>query len=288
MPMSRRRHQGFTIIELITVIVLLGSLAAIGGIFIAQPFQAVDDMQRRAELVDEAQLIIERMAREIRTALPNSVRVGTSGTRTALELVSTRTGGRYRRLPASGGGGDRLNRTQSNDTFDALGGLIDIGAVDTTGGAGTNCAANNGDCVSIYNTGQADYDVYARDNIARIVSAVDNAGDDLVGYDNGGTMPAFLQHSPQQRFFVVDDVVSFVCNTATNRLEHHSGYGLNATQDVNPGGTTALLGRDVSQCNFTYNAGTSTRAGLVTIDITISRDGESVRLLQQVHVMNAP
>jgi len=137
MPMSRRRHQGFTIIELITVIVLLGSLAAIGGIFIAQPFQAVDDMQRRAELVDEAQLIIERMAREIRTALPNSVRVGTSGTRTALELVSTRTGGRYRRLPASGGGGDRLNRTQSNDTFDALGGLIDIGAVDTTGGAGT-------------------------------------------------------------------------------------------------------------------------------------------------------
>ena len=122
-----QRQNGFTLIELITVIVLLGSLAAIGGIFIVQPFQAVDDMRRRAELVDEAQLIIERMAREIRTALPNSVRTGASGTRTTLELVSTRTGGRYRRLPAPGGGGDRLNRTQSNDTFDALGGLIDIG-----------------------------------------------------------------------------------------------------------------------------------------------------------------
>ncbi|MDZ7829345.1 MAG: hypothetical protein U5K33_07615 [Halofilum sp. (in: g-proteobacteria)] len=130
--------------------------------------------------------------------------------------------------------------------------------------------------------------MYAQDNVAKVVSVTDNAGNDLVGYDNGGTMPAFRQHSPQQRFFVVDDVVSFVCNTATNRLDRHSGYGLNSTQDVTPGGTTALLGRDVSQCNFTYNAGTSTRAGLVTIDITISRDGESVRLLQQVHVMNAP
>lgn len=286
--MSRRRHSGFTIIELITVIVLIGSLAAIGGIFIVQPFQAVDDMRRRAELVDEAQLIIERMAREIRTALPNSVRTGTSGTRTALELVSTRTGGRYRRLAAPGGGGNPLNRTQSNDTFDALGGLIDIGAVDATGGAGINCADGNGDCLSIYNTGQTNFDIYAGDNIAKIVAVVDNAGNDLVGYDNGGTMPAFRQHSPQQRFFVVDDVVSFVCDTATNRLDRHSSYGLNVFQNVPPGGTTALLGRDVTQCNFTYSPGTSTRSGLVTINITISRDGESVSLLQQVHVMNAP
>lgn len=287
--MSRRREHGFTIIELITVIVLLGSLAAIGGIFIVQPLQAVDDMRRRAELVDEAQLVIERMAREIRTALPNSVRVRTNGTRTGLEVVSTHTGGRYRRLPAPGGGGgsNRLNRTQANDVFDALGGLIDIGTV-ATGAAGTDCAQGNGDCISIYNTGQVNFNVYAGDNIAKVVTLVDNAGTDQVGYDNGGTMPAFRQHSPQQRFFVVDDVVSFVCNAANSRLTRHSGYGLNATQSVTPGGTTALLGRDVTQCNFTYNAGTSSRAGLVTIDITISRDGESVRLFQQVHVLNAP
>lgn len=277
--MNRRRTQGFTIIELITVIVLIGALAVVGGIFIAQPFQAVDDMQRRAELVDEAQLIIERMAREIRTALPNSVR--TAGGGTALELVSTRTGGRYRRLPAPGGGGDTLNRTQSSDTFDALGGLINSGDV-VTGAAGTNCAQGAGDCVSIYNTGQANFDVYAGDNIAKVVSL---AGD-LVGYDNGGGTPAFRQHSPQQRFFVIDGVVSFICSGG--QLSRQADYGLNPLPTTTPGGTNRLIGRDVTGCSFSYDPGSSSRAGLVTLDITISRDGEDVRLLQQVHVMNAP
>ncbi|MDX1609967.1 MAG: type II secretion system protein [Halofilum sp. (in: g-proteobacteria)] len=283
--MKYRNQSGFTIIELITVIVLIGALAAVASIFIVQPFQAVEDMRRRAELVDEAQLIIERMAREIRTALPNSVRVDSSGSLTGIELVSTRTGGRYRRLLApGGGGGDRLNRTQSSDTFDVLGGLIDAAAVDTSGSAGTNCVSGNGDCISIYNTGQTNFDVYAGDNIAKVVSA----GANSLGYDNGGATPAFRQHSPQQRFFVIDDVVSFVCDTGSDRMNRHSRYGLNGTQDLTPGGTTALMARDVTGCSFTYDQGSSSRAGLVTLNITISRDGETVQLLQQVHVMNAP
>lgn len=285
MRMNRSRHNGFTLIELITVMVLIGALVAVSAIFIVEPFRAVDDMRRRAELVDEAQLIIERMSREIRTALPNSVRTDSAGGRTGLEIVSTRTGGRYRRLPAGGGGGDTLNRTQSGDTFDVLGGLPGIGDV-ATGPAGIDCAGGNGDCISIYNTGQANFNVYDGDNVAKIVSATDNAGNDQLGYDNGGTTPAFRQHSPQQRFFVVDDVVSFICDGA--RLDRHSGYGLNAAQDLTPGGTTALMGRDVTACSFTYDQGTSSRAGLVTLDITINRDGETVRLLHQVHVMNAP
>lgn len=285
--MNRSRHTGFTLIELITVIVLIGALVAVSAIFIVEPFRAIDDMRRRAELVDEAQLIIERMSREIGTALPNSVRIDSSGGLTGLEIVSTRTGGRYRRLSAPGGGGDTLNRTQSSDTFDVLGGLPGIGGI-VTGAAGIDCAAGNGDCVNIYNTGQTNLNVYDGDNVSKIVGTTDNAGNDQVTHDNGGGTPAFRQHSPQQRFFVVDDVISFICDGGTNRLQRHSGYGLDASQDLTPGGTTALLGRDVTACNFTYSQGTSSRAGLVTIDITIQRDGETVRLLHQVHVMNAP
>jgi len=279
------RQCGFTIIELITVIVLLGALSAVLAIFIALPMRAINDMARRAELVDEAQLVIERMAREIRSALPNSVRIASAGGVAGLEIVSTRTGGRYRRLPAPGGGGSNtLNRTQSSDSFDALGGLPDSGAVNDTGAAGIDCAAGNGDCINIFNTGQAGFNVYAGDNLAKVVSVAPLS----VGYDNGGAMPAFRQHSPQQRFYVIDDVVSFVCDSATRRLQRHSGYGLNAAQSLTPGGTTALLGRDVTACSFSYDQGTSSRAGLVSIDVTLSRAGETVRLLQQVHVLNAP
>lgn len=285
--MSSRRNAGFTLIEVITVIVLIGALAALGGVFIAGPFQAVDDMRRRAGLVDEAQLVIDRIAREVRTALPNSVRIGGGGT--ALEFVSTLDGGRYRRRQAPGGTGEPLNRTQSSDTFDVLGGLPEIDNV-STGAAGTACADGNGDCISIYNTGQTDFNVYDRDNIARITgttAVADTATThDQITYDNGGTTPAFRQHSPAQRFFVIDGVVSFICGGGN--MNRHSDYGLNATQDTSPGGTVGLMASDIANCDFTYTQGTSSRAGLVTIDITITRDNETVRLLQQAHVMNAP
>ena len=287
--MNSGRSRGFTLIEAITVVALLGALAAIAGFFIVEPFRAADDIRRRAELVDEAQLTIERMTREIRTALPNSVRVDDNGSNLfAVEIVSTRTGGRYRRLPAPGGGSDRLNRTQSSDTFDALGGLPGMGSVQTAGAGNTNCAnnASPGDCISVYNTGQNGFNVYARDNIAKITAT--DAVNDRLTYDNGGTMPAFAAHSPQQRFFVVDDVVSYVCNTSTGQLTRHAGYGLNGSQSLSPGGSTSLMARDVSGCGFTYQAGSSTRSGLVTLRIALSRDNETVELLQQVHVVNAP
>jgi len=54
--------------------------------------------------------------------------------------------------------------------------------------------------------------------------------------------------------------------------------------------TPALVADKVTACSMTYQAGTSDRAGLVTLDLTIQDSGttESVRLLHQVHVDNVP
>jgi len=139
----------------------------------------------------------------------------------------------------------------------------------------------------VFNTGDDQFDVYKGVNIAKIT----NATSDKISYDNDGKNdPAFDAHSPNQRFFVIDDVVSFVCNTTTEELQRHAGYGLNDSQQVPPtGGTSRLMARDVQDCSFTYDdTAPSTRSGLVTLDITIARDGETVRLLKQVHVLNTP
>jgi MSHA biogenesis protein MshO len=56
-----------------------------------------------------------------------------------------------------------------------------------------------------------------------------------------------------------------------------------------PGGfSPQLVARNVTNCAFGYDAGTSTRAALVSMTITLSQDGESVTLMHQVHVENAP
>jgi MSHA biogenesis protein MshO len=48
------------------------------------------------------------------------------------------------------------------------------------------------------------------------------------------------------------------------------------------------MAKNVSACNFSYQPGTSQRAGLVTLRLQITEDGESVTLLHQIHVDNAP
>ena len=126
--------RGFTLIELILVIVLIGILSVVATVFILPPFQAAADIERRATLVDAADLAVNRITREVRNALPNSLRVSAN----QIEFISTVTSGRYRRLPAPGGGSDIFVPGRSNGSFDVLGGLIDSGAI-TPRGAGIDC-----------------------------------------------------------------------------------------------------------------------------------------------------
>jgi hypothetical protein len=51
-----------------------------------------------------------------------------------------------------------------------------------------------------------------------------------------------------------------------------------------------LLAGDVAFCAFTYDepGGSSLRTGVVRLSVRIERNGELIRLYQQVHVSNVP
>lgn len=293
---DKNRSKGFTLIELVMVIVLIGALASISSIFIINPVQGFMDVQRRSELVDIAETALQRMAREIHDAAPNSVRLSNNGTQFAIEFLSTLTGGRYRALQATGGPSNRLNFNVNSDTFDILGGLPGFAQVDVSGGVGqAACLNNTVDCLLIYNTGTSasDFNAYDGDNIAAI-SAVSNASLTFNNSDIPGWR--FPAASPNGRFFVVDTPVSFVCDVGTGELLMYQGYNISAAQALIPAGfgmAGAVLADQVSNCGvntFLYNAGAGQRYGLVVIRLTLTATGttESVSLLQQVHVMNAP
>lgn len=82
--------------ELIVVVVLLGVLAGGGGLLILQPIEAYDDPVRRQQLVDQGEMALRQIARDVRRALPNSVRVTPVGAGFAVEMVNTVDGARYR------------------------------------------------------------------------------------------------------------------------------------------------------------------------------------------------
>jgi len=93
------RQCGFTLVELIMVIALAGIVAVMISTVMSRPLQGFVDQSRRAELTDLAASALNRMARDIRLAVPNSLRnepnCSPLGCHT-LELLAISEGGRYR------------------------------------------------------------------------------------------------------------------------------------------------------------------------------------------------
>ena len=86
MPIRMTKFQsGFTLAEAVIVIAITGIISAVVAVFIKAPVQSYFDASRRAEMTDIADTALRRISRDLRLALPNSVRV--AGGNTAIELI---------------------------------------------------------------------------------------------------------------------------------------------------------------------------------------------------------
>lgn len=294
---ARVGHAGFTLIELVAVITITAVLGLVVWRNLSLPIRAFVDGARRAELVATGRLAMMRMSREIRLALPNSVRVANGDQ--ALEFLRTSASGRYRaETNPADGTSDALNLNISSDTFQLLGSWT-LPATVRTGAGLASCLAGASDCVAIYNTGNPGTcsaqtagtrtNAWCGDNLAGITSV--NAGTGVIGVSRGSAGTVWPTGSPQQRFFVIDSAVSFVC--AGGELRRYGGYAISNTQPVPPAGIGRLLADHIASCSFRYDAGSASRSGLVVLQLTLSDatpDGntEQVVLLEQIHVPNTP
>ncbi len=272
-------QKGFTLIEAVVVIVITGIIASVVAVFITKPVEGYFASVQRADMTDTADTALRRIARDLRLALPNSVRV--SGN-TAMEFLSTSTGGRYRAAPGDLGIEDPLDFNAADTTFDIFGPPITFAA--TTG-------ANQNQIV-IFNLGISGganaYDgnttaTHNRRSYSGVTGQVNN-----ITINSASPLPF---ESPSHRFQIVDTPVSYICDTAAHTLTRYWGYPIQPNQpnatDL-AGINSALLARDVVACNFTYQAGVTERNGLVSMQLSIRRNNETITLYHEVHVSNAP
>ncbi|HWH47130.1 MAG TPA: type II secretion system protein [Burkholderiales bacterium] len=264
--MTKRRQfwcghsRGFTLVEAIVVIVVTGILASAVAVFLRAPVQAYLDVARRAELTDIADTALRRISRDLRLALPNSIRV-TAGD-TAIEFIPVKSAGRYR----ADGPGNLLDFSSGADTsFDVIGPGVDI---------------QTGDFVVIYNLGIAEADAYPPGlNRRAVPPASTGSGLSAVTFTSTGLPFPFA--SPARRFQVVGTPVSYIC--AGGVLTRYWNYNFGTTP---PAGSSGVLASNVSSCRFSYQAGVTAQNALLTLELGITKDNETVKLIQQVHVSN--
>jgi MSHA biogenesis protein MshO len=309
------RSRGVSLIELVVVITISGIIATVLGAIIVRPIQGYEAQVRRAQLVDAAEMAVRRLGRDIRQALPNSVRVRdalgntnsvsclTAGAACTIEMLNTLDGARYRDGPGNIGHNHgstqyrlRFNGTDT-DGFNIAGFFQNI----------TVPFTSTTQRLSVYNQGATGADAYADANsdltAPRVITNPTyttfsiNNDDYLPTPDEHQIVPLtgsfrFRYASPNQRVFVVDTPVSYVCSAGANgNITRYWNYPITAGQQSTPAGaTTALLSTPVTACSISYSPGTNQRAGLVTLDITVAdaASSEQVRLLYQVHVDNSP
>jgi MSHA biogenesis protein MshO len=281
---GRSRRRGFSLVELIVVIVISGIMAAAVGAFISGPIQGFFDQARRAELVDAAELSLLRLARDLRAALPNSVRINGG----ALELLLTRDGERYR-AEGPGTPADVLDLAAADASFNTFAPLSPPSPLVTP-------YARTG-YLAVYPLMQPGANPYvAADGV---MSAAGTFGiDDVENPPGSGrteyqvTLPAahrFPFDPPTRRVFLVQGPVTWLC--AGGELRRYDGYPVSALQPVPPAGplvNATVVARNVENCAFRYSAGTAERNAVVSAGIVLAEAGERIRLLRQVHLDNTP
>jgi MSHA biogenesis protein MshO len=283
--------RGFTLLELIIVIAITAVVGAMVAVFVTGPVLGYTDLARRAGLVDAAESALRRMARDIRLAVPNSVRILTVGSGFALELVPVLDGGRYATAETTCDnltGFDGAADTQ----FDLLG---TFATLDLAGIANYRLVINNqGDSTS--------HDIYA-DAVSGAGQRVITAAGITVSVSCGTNQRiAFASHqfrsdSPRDRVFVVTTPVTYLCEPSASggTLTRYEGYtfaALQADRDTNAeltgaGATGSLIADKLTACTATSLTADVRDRGLVTLALTLAEKSETIQLTHQVQVDNS-
>jgi len=92
---SRAQQRGFTLIELIIVIVITGIIAVGSTQFIVNAVQGLEDVSRRAALANMVSISSEKIERQLRSSVVSSVRVARDASSQCVEMLPIRASAFY-------------------------------------------------------------------------------------------------------------------------------------------------------------------------------------------------
>lgn len=264
-----RKHSGFTLVELVAVILILGVIGAGIGSFVASSMQVYIDVVTRDKLLTSSRFAIERMARELQTAVPGSVRISGNTSQHCLEFVPTLYTTYYINLPLQ-------------PSTDAV-----IDAVFPVDARGNIHVVQPGTAIIVNPETNADVYNASNNKIQEITQCQDDGDGDCATRDDSDEIiqitvnDAFAEESPAAKLYFVNGSVNYcVLDTTLVRFENSIG----AVQASGTLGYPRLATHVVNSLSSNPALGASADDPFVYIPATNERDaGVQLRLQLQQH-----
>lgn len=274
-----RAVKGFTLVELILVILVLGIVSTSVTSFISYGARTYQDVSGRDKQISDSRFVIERITREIRNAVPNSVRV--SGDGTCVEFIPILASSSYVDIPVlPDAPSDTLTLVSSDEVFDQTDTKIVVYPL-TPNDIYIDGGLTDGKLFDI--------STYNFIDIAADLSTNSGAYQQLeLTLDNS---VLFDDDSPTQRYFIISDSVAY-CQNANGNLLRYQGHDFTvsqANQTNPPTGTGVLMAeRQSTLAPFSLQSPTLVRSAIVVMDFSFTYDDEILRQVNEVNIANVP
>jgi len=304
--------RGFTMIEMVIALTISAVLVGFATYFITAPMDAYVDHAARAQLTASSENITRTMTDDLKNAVPNSVRISSSGGRTILELLRVEGMAYFRPQGALSGPSSiptsarELSFGAADGQFSTFGSISPGTATSPYGGPGVelpgghlvigNLGYNSGIGTDAYRVAGGSPNVITPSGTKIWLNRDPLTHEETITLD-----PLFRFTSPVPanvtRVFWVRTPVTYICNTNTNTLRRFSEYPITDTTPTDEGSPQfsgarmSLLAENVVSCRFECGPNNDRCQSLFVVDMTVARaagpENDVLRVLEQVPLDNA-
>ncbi|MDA7746401.1 prepilin-type N-terminal cleavage/methylation domain-containing protein [Psychromonas sp.] len=244
--------KGFTLIELVIVIIILSAVGIATTSYIATGLDIYNDITERDKSINSVRFVMERMHREVSNALPNSAKSFANpdgDDNQCLSFYPIKKSSFYTDFP--------IYPLQSSE-----GSVATISDYDyVTGDRAVVYLLHEAELASVETNGSAK---------SQAISSV-NAAKDKLFFSSSVSFPL---SSPASRVYIINDIVKY-CFLGTDLYRQKNAE------------TAVLMGENIAG-TFNVIDATLQRNSLVKIGLSLVFDGQEVAFEKTLHINNVP